>query len=86
MKLTEVLSGGSIAGAERGGAGHWVVIQRSQRGYHLRRYTPDAQGSVQPADWTFPNLYDLLMFARTQGFVEIDPEAGDWRAAYAARF
>ncbi len=85
MKLTEVLSGGSIACAERSGAGHLVVIQRSQRGYHLSRYTPDAQGSAQPADWTFPNLYDLLIFARTQGFAEIDPEAVDWHAAYASR-
>jgi len=85
MKLTEVLSGGRIAGAERTVAGHWVMIHRSQRGYHLTRYTPDEQGGAQPADWAFPNLYDLLIFARTHGFAEIDPEAVDWRAASASR-
>ena len=61
-------------GAQRGWRG-------SRSGYHLTRYTPDAQGQPQSAAWTFPNLYDLLVFAQAQGFDEMNAEADDWQSA-----
>ena len=80
MKLTEVLSGSAQAWAERGAGDYWSIIHRSRGGFHLTRYAPDAGGRTQARTWLFPNLYDLLMFARAQGFAEVDPEATDWRA------
>lgn len=80
MKLTEALSGNPLAGTERGAQGCWSIIHRSRSGYHLTRYTLDGAGHSQAQTWLFPNLYDLLMFARAQGFAEVDPEATDWRA------
>ena len=79
MKLTEALSGSSLAGAERGDSGRWTIIHRSRGGYHLTRYTPDEQGRSRSQAWLFPNLYDLLLFAQVQGFGEVNPEATDWR-------
>ena len=81
MKLTEALSGKAIAGAERSDQSNGVVIQRSRSGYHLTRYTQHGRGDASPHDWVFPNLYELLVFARTQRFGEVDPEASDWRDA-----
>lgn len=84
MKLTEALSGRGAAGARRSDGVHWALVHRSRGGYHLTRYTPDAQGLLQSAAWTFSNLYDLLVFARTQGFVEVQAEADDWQSASGA--
>ena len=79
MTLMEALSGSRLAGAERSAGGATVLIHRSRQGYHLTRYTPDAPGRSQPQRWVFSTLYDLLVFARTQGFTEVDAEATDWR-------
>ncbi len=73
-----------MAAAERGRDGYWSLIHRSRGGYHLTRYTPDEQERSRSQGWLFPNLYDLLMFARARGFAEVDPEATDWRAVYAS--
>lgn len=80
MTLTEALSGSRLAGAERSAGGTTILIHRSRQGYHLTRYAPDDQGRAQAQRWVFPNLYDLLVFAREQGFAEVDAEAADWRA------
>jgi hypothetical protein len=84
MKLTEALSGSALAGAERGAGGCWSIIHRSRGGFHLTRYTPDGEGRSLAQSWLFPNLYDLLMFARAQGFAEVDAEATDWQAVYGS--
>ena len=84
MKLTEALSGSALAGAERGAGGYWTIIYRSRGSFHLTRSVPDGEGRAQAQTWVFPNLYDLLMFARAQGFSEADPEATDWRAVYGS--
>ncbi len=78
MKLTEAFIGAHIAGAERGTAEAWVIIHRSRSGFHLSRYTT-TQGQRASQLWTFPNLYELLLFAQTQGFAEVDPHAEDWQ-------
>lgn len=80
MTLTEALSGSRLVGAERSVGGITVLIHRSRQGYHLTRYTPDSAGCSQAQRWVFPNLYDLLVFARAQGLVEVDAEATDWLA------
>ena len=84
MKLTEALSGSALAGAERGASGCWAIIHRSRGGFHLTRYTPDGEGRSLAQSWLFPNLYDLLMFARAEGFAEVDAEATDWQAVYGS--
>lgn len=81
MKLTEAFISTRIAGAERGTAAAWVIIHRSKSGFHLSRYTT-LEGQRTSHLWTFPNHYDLLLFARTQGFVEVDPEAEDWQPVF----
>ena len=80
MTLTNALSGSRLAGAERSAGGITVLIHRSRQGYHFTRYTPDDAGRTQVQRWVFPTLYDLLVFARAQGFAEVDTEATDWRA------
>ena len=80
MTLTEARSLSRLAGAERSAGGITVLLHRRSPRYHLTRYTPGEAGRSQPQRWVFPNLYDLLVFARTQGFVEVDAEASDWRA------
>ena len=80
MTLTEALSGSRLASAERSAGGSTVLIHRSRQGYHLTRYTPDDARRAQTQRWVFPNLYDLLVFARAQEFTEVDAEATDWRA------
>ena len=84
MTLTEALSGSHLAGGERSAGGIVVLIHRSRQGYHLARYTPDDTGRAQAERWVFPNLYDLLVFARTRGFAEVDAEATDWRTVSAS--
>lgn len=79
MTLTEARSLSRLAGAERSAGGSTVLIHRSRQGYHLTRYAPDKTGRSQSQRWVFPNLYDLLVFAREQGFDEVDAEATDWR-------
>jgi hypothetical protein len=79
VTLTEALSGSRLAGAERRAGGTTVLIHRSRQGYHLSRYAPDATGRSQAQRWILPNLYDLLVFARAQGFSEVQPDATDWR-------
>lgn len=81
MKLTDAFISNRIAGAERGSAGIWVIIHRSRGGFHLSRYSM-TEGQLTSHLWTFPNLYELLLFARTQGFTEIDPEADDWQPVF----
>lgn len=81
MKLSEALMSTHIAGAERGTADAWVIIYRSRGGFHLSRYIT-TQGQRTSQIWTFPNLYDLLLLARTQGFAEVDPEAEDWQPVF----
>ena len=83
MKLTEAFIGTHIAGAERGSADVWVIIHRSRGGVHLSRYTT-AQGQRTSQLWTFPNLYELLLFAQTQGFAEVNAEADDWQPVFSA--
>lgn len=80
MTLTEALSGSRLAGAERSAGGIAVLIHRSRQGYHLTRYAPGDVGLSQSQRWVFPKLYDLLVFARTQRFADVDAEAADWRA------
>lgn len=83
VKLTEAFIGATIAGAERGSAEAWVIIHRSRGGVHLSRYTT-AQGQRASHLWTFPSLYELLRFAQTQGFTEVDPAAEDWRPVFTS--
>jgi hypothetical protein len=80
MILIEALSGSRLAGAERSLGGTAVLIHRSRQGYHLTRYPPDGAGRPQAQRWVFPTLYDLLVFARNQGFAEVDAQATDWQA------
>ena len=61
----------------------WVIIHRSRGGVHLSRYTT-AQGQRTSQLWTFPNLYELLLFAGREGFAEVDPEAEDWLPVFPA--
>ena len=68
MRLTEAFVSAHIAGAERGGADVWSIVHRSRGGFHLSRYTT-TQGQRTSQMWTFPNLYDLLIFAQTQGLL-----------------
>ena len=82
MKLTEAFIGSGIAGAERGSAEVWVIVHRSRGGFHLSRYVT-APGQRTSQLWTFPNLYELLRFAQTQGFAEVDPEAEDWQPVFS---
>ena len=82
MKLTEAFIGPHLAGAERGSAEVWVIIHRSRSGFHLSRYTTTAQGQRTSRLWTFPNLYELLLFAGREGFSEVDPEAEDWQPVF----
>lgn len=82
MKLTEALSGITIAGAERAVEQRHALIHRSRAGYHLSRYTSDDSGNLHHSSWTFVNLYELLKFARIQGFTEVDPDASDWRKVF----
>lgn len=77
MKLTEALTGLTVPGAERTVEQHHTLIHRSRAGYHLSRYTSDGSGNLQHSFWTFLNLYELLTFAREQGFTEVDPDALD---------
>ena len=79
MTVTEALKSSRLAGAERSIGGTTVLIHRSRQGYHLTRYPPDDAGRAQAQRWVFPNLYDLLVFARVQGFTEVDGEATDWQ-------
>lgn len=81
MKLTEAFISTHIAGAERGTADAWVIIHRSRGGFHLSRYLT-AEGLRTSQLWTFPNLYELLLFAQTQGFAEVDPDAEDWQPVF----
>lgn len=81
MKLSEALMSAHIAGAERGTADVWVIIHKSRGGFHLSRYTTIQEQRTSRL-WTFPNLYDLLLFAQTQGFAEIDPGAEDWQPVF----
>lgn len=83
MKLTEAFIGPHLAGAERGTADAWVIIHRSRSGFHLSRYTRP-QGQRTSHLWTFPNLYELLLFAQTQGFAEVDADAEDWQPVFSA--
>ena len=80
MTLTEALSSSRMAGAERSAGGITVLIHRRSPRYHLTRYTRGEAWRSQSQRWVFPNLYDLLVFARTQGFAEVEAEATDWRA------
>jgi hypothetical protein len=80
MTLTEALSGSRLAGAERSTGVTTVLIHRSRQGYHLTRYPPNDAGRAPAQRWVFPNLYDLLVFARASGFAGVDAEASDWRA------
>ena len=80
MTLTEALSSSRLAGAERSAGGIAVLIHCSRQGCHLTRYAPGEAGRPQSQRWVFLNLYDLLVFARTQGFAEVDAEVADWRA------
>ena len=66
MTLTEARSHSRLASAERTAGGITVLIRRSRQGYHLTRYVSDAQAQR----WVYPNLYDLLVFARAQGFAD----------------
>lgn len=84
MKLTEALVGTHFAGAERGSASVRVLILRRQHRFHLSRITTDAQGKLTSQFWTFPSLYDLLLFARAQGFAKVDPDAADWQPVLAS--
>jgi hypothetical protein len=82
VKLTEAFISTHIAGAERGTAEAWVIIHRSRGGFHLSRYTI-TQGQRTSQLWTFPNLYELLLFAQSQGFTEVDAEAEDWQPVFS---
>lgn len=66
--------------AERSPDGIADLIHPRRPRYHLTRSVPDEAGRAQAKRWVFPNLYDLLVFARTQGFAEVEAEATDWRA------
>lgn len=81
MKLTEAFISTNLSGAERGTAEAWVIIHRSRDGFHLSRYT-SAQGQHTSQLWIFPNLYELLLFAQTQGFAEVDSGAEDWHPVF----
>lgn len=84
MKLSEAFIGNRLAGAQRGSDRVWSIVHRSRGGFHLSRYMTNAQGHQASDLWTFPNLYELLLFAQAQGFAEVDPDAEDWQPAYGA--
>ena len=79
MTLTEARSLSHLAGAERSAGSVTILIHRSRQDYHLTRYAPDDAGRAQAQRCVFPTRYDLLVFARAQGFAEVDAEATDWR-------
>ncbi|HLW00368.1 MAG TPA: hypothetical protein VKT82_17005 [Ktedonobacterales bacterium] len=83
MKLTEAFIRTGVAGAERGNTETWAIIHRSRGGFHLSRYSM-VLGQRTSRLWTFPNLYELLLFAQTQGFAEVDPAAEDWQPVFNA--
>lgn len=84
MKLTDAFIGSHGAGAQRGSTDAQTIILRGPGGFQLSRLTTDAQGHSQTYLWTFASLYDLLLFARAQGFAEVDPQADDWQLVDAA--
>ena len=57
-----------------------VLMHRRSLRSHLTRYTPGAAGRFQSQRWVFATLYDLPVFARAQGFREVDAEATNWWA------
>jgi hypothetical protein len=84
VKLTDAFIGSHVAGAQRGSADAQTIILRGPGGFHLSRATTDADGRSQSQLWLFASLYDLLLFARAQGFAEVDPTAEDWQPVAAA--
>lgn len=82
MKLTEAFIGIHIAGAGRGSAEVWGIIHWSGGGFHLSRYTT-VQGQRTSHLWAFPNLFELLLFARREGFAEVDVEAENWQPVFS---
>jgi ABC-type Zn uptake system ZnuABC Zn-binding protein ZnuA len=81
MKLAEAFLGNAFAGAERGSEAAWSIIHHSRGGFHLSRSLL-TEGQRTSHVWTFPNLYELLLFAQQEGFAEIDPEAEDWQPVF----
>jgi hypothetical protein len=79
VKLSEALSGHPRVEAERQQQGRTVRIHRGQRGYRLTRTIPDPGGGTVAQTWQFASLYELFVFARNQGWSEVDLEATDWR-------
>ena len=84
MKLTDAFIGSHLAGVQRSNAAAQTIILRGPGGFQLSRLTTAADGRSQSHLWRFANLYDLLRFARAQGFVEIDPTAEDWQPVAVA--
>ena len=78
MKLTDAFIGSHLFGVQRGNTAAQTIILRGPGGFQLSRFTTAADGQSHSHLWRFANLYDLLHFARAQGFVEIDPLAEDW--------
>jgi hypothetical protein len=83
VKLTEAFIGTHIAGAKRDSNEVWVIIHRTRGGFHLSRYLI-THGQRTSQLWTFPNLYELLLFAQDHGFTEVDAEAKDWQPVFSA--
>ena len=73
------LSSSRLASAERGIGGTTVLIHRRSPRSHLTRYSSGEAARSQSQCWVFPNLYNLLVFARAEGFAEVDAQATDWR-------
>ena len=78
MKLTDAFIGSHLAGAHRSSADAQTIILRGPGGFQLSRLTA-ANGRSQSHLWRFASLSDLLLFARAQGFAEVDPTAEDWQ-------
>ncbi len=78
MKLADAFIGSSLVGVQRSSATAQTIILRGPGGFQLSRLTM-ADGPRQSQLWRFSSLYDLLLFARAQGFAEVDSTAEDWQ-------
>lgn len=83
MQLTDAFLGSHLIGVQRSSATAQAMILRGPGGFQLSRLTM-VDGRSQAHLWRFDNLYDLLRFARAQGFAEVDPDAQDWQPVAAS--
>ena len=83
MKLADAFIGSHLIGVQRSSTTAQAIILRGPGGFQLSRLTV-ADGQRQSQLWRFTSLYDLLLFARAQGFAEVDSTAEDWQPVAAS--